>query len=486
MRKEDMKNMNDLLDFCYENYSDKNVFAYGEPSNRQNITYSSFVENIRKGASLYKKKGFSGNKHIAILGENSYEWILNFFAIACSGNVAVLFDKAQNVDLLTSLVKRMDVSCIVYSDDYKDEAEEIANNVEVKLLSMKAMSNLEDVEDKFKRIDFAPDKELLIAFTSGTTGEPKGVVLSHYNVLSSVLRGLEIFTCSGNTVLLLPLHHMFGIGSCLIGSLLVGANIYINSSLRYVPQDLMESRASFLLAVPMVLENALKVFQGMKSAGLPVPEKIMSGGAPVNEELSMKYAELGMGVYNAYGITECSPGIAVSPSPIGIGKTSMKTLDEIQINNPDKDGKGEILVKGSNVMLGYYGQEDETKKVIVDGWFHTGDAGYLSEGNMITITGRIKNLIVLPNGENIAPEELEAGLSNLPLVEDVIVKQVDSDLVAEIYPQSVDTFTEEQENELKKTVGEWTRTYPVFKRITKVEIRRIPFEKTTTLKIKRF
>ncbi|MCR5544241.1 MAG: AMP-binding protein [Eubacterium sp.] len=481
----DIKTTAKLLKWCGEQYAGNPMLVFGEPGNRNAITYDAFYEKARKCAYGYVSEGYDGGKKIALLGENSAQWILHFFAITLSGNVAVLPDKAQTPEFLEKLLKRMDTACIVRSETYKDEGDEIAKALGIDSKSM----TWDEVDEIQVPEDFAPEiKEempAIIAFTSGTTGEPKGVVISHINLISDALNGLDKLSVSGSTVLLLPLHHMYGIGTCFTCSLLSGVKICINSSLRYIPQDMMEIRPDYLCVVPAVMPNMYPVFGAMKKNGLPIPKMLLSGGAPLSIEWTEKYAALGIPVFDAFGITECAPGIAIGLKPAQGGTVGLDPIMEVRINEPDDKGCGEIIVKGPNVMLEYYGQQEETDKVIADGWFYTGDIGRMDEDGKLFITGRLKNLIILSNGENVAPEELESDLVRNPMIEEVVIRQSDGELEAEVYPADIENFDDEREKAIRAEVSEWTRQYPVFKRVTKVVFRKVPFEKTTTLKIKR-
>ena len=483
MNSDNISNISDFLYHCASIYGERTLFLFDTDKERCTLTYSMFLEATEKCALFYEEKGYSGKKKIALLGENSYEWILNFFAIELSGNIAVLFDKNEKTGRLKNLAERIDIDSIVCSDDYKEEANTISEGKNIKCLSFKEMAD-GNPNSIYKRREILKDEEAVIAFTSGTTGEAKGVILTHNAIVSNTIAGSKVFKCSGKTVLLLPLNHMYGLNTCLFGSMLFGNTIYINSSLRYIARDIVAIRPDYLLLVPMMMRSILKVLTEMKTNNMPLPEKIASGGAPLETDLIDNYNKLGIAIYNAYGITECAPGIAISATPVTGDNFCMKCVCEIIIDHPDEKGHGEILVRGSNLMNGYYGMKKESDEALSGGWFHTGDIGYLKDDN-ITVSGRLKNLIVLPNGENIAPEELEKDLKTLPDIEEVIVKQVDSDLVAEIYPKDIRNFDAEKEHELKNSVLKSMIKYPAYKRVNRIEIRNLPFEKTATLKIKR-
>ena len=483
--EKDLRTAQKALTFINETYGGQPMLVSGAPGNRSVMTYHEFYLNTRTCSYGYYKAGYCGGRKIALLGENSPQWLLHFWAILSGGNIAVLPDKAQTPEFLARLLKRMDTECIVCSKEYQSEGSEIAEKLGIEVLPMIS----EEVDANEVPEDFHPEvrerDNALIAFTSGTTGEPKGVVLSHESFMYSELIGLDHFPLNGSTAAILPMHHMYGLNMGVTICMLAGLKILISSSLRYIPMDVMETEPEFLCVVPLVMETLYPVFQTMKAKGLRLPEVVLSGGAPISREWCEKYEELGIPVYNGYGITECAPGIAISLTPARGPESGMTPIMDVRIENPDAGGNGEIAVKGPNVFDGYYGQPEETAKAIRDGWYHTGDIGRIDAEGLLYITGRLKNLIILANGENVAPEELESELEQNPLIGEVIVRQDDNELAAEIYPKDPDAFDAETEAKLREEIFEWTKNYPAFKRITKVMIRKTPFDKTATMKIRR-
>lgn len=483
--EKDLRTAQKALTFINETYGGQPMLVSGAPGNRSVMTYHEFYLNTRTCSYGYYKAGYCGGRKIALLGENSPQWLLHFWAILSGGNIAVLPDKAQTPEFLARLLKRMDTECIVCSKEYQSEGSEIAEKLGIEVLPMIS----EEVDANEVPEDFHPEVRerdtALIAFTSGTTGEPKGVVLSHESFMYSELIGLDHFPLNGSTAAILPMHHMYGLNMGVTICMLAGLKILISSSLRYIPMDVMETEPEFLCVVPLVMETLYPVFQTMKAKGLRLPEVVLSGGAPISREWCEKYEELGIPVYNGYGITECAPGIAISLTPARGPESGMTPIMDVRIENPDAGGNGEIAVKGPNVFDGYYGQPEETAKAIRDGWYHTGDIGRIDAEGLLYITGRLKNLIILANGENVAPEELESELEQNPLIGEVVVRQDDNELAAEIYPKDPDAFDAETEAKLREEIFEWTKNYPAFKRITKVMIRKTPFDKTATMKIRR-
>lgn len=307
--------------------------------------------------------------------------------------------------------------------------------------------------------------------------------------------------------------------------MLYGYTIHINSSLRNISADLVRVKPQSLFLVPLFVETLyknvwntieqkgktkavktlIKISNALLKIGIDVRRKLFSsvldafggnldtiicGGAPLNSKYISGFRDFGINLLNGYGITECSPVVSVNRNKHYKDGSVGLILNEcrVKIDSPDKNGEGEVCVKGSIIMQGYYKMDEETKAVIKDGWFHTGDLGYVDKDNFLYITGRKKNLIILSNGENVSPEELENILQNIPLVNEVIVYEKDFKIIAEVYP---DMEYVEKNNimdiqlSLNSSVAEINKELPKFKQINVVVVRDTEFEKTTTKKIKR-
>lgn len=383
------------------------------------------------------------------------------------------------------------------------------------------------------------EKMSVILFTSGTTGTSKGVMLSQKNIISNVTQALKIVDVRSSDILVsvLPLHHTYEMTAGILAAFAVGATVCINDNIKNTNRDFKYFRPTIIALVPLFvntvykkisdnirknnLEKTVKILIGtdkvLRRAGIDLRKKFFSqitaafggrldrivcGGAPLNPEMVEKFASFGITIAEGYGITECSPVIAVTPfENVRLGSCGL-LLPNMQCyidrDNSD-DSTGEIVVKGDNVMLGYYKNEEATREVLDDrGWFRTGDCGYIDEDNYLYITGRKKNVIVLNNGKNVFPEEIEEYLEGIDMIKEnaVIGRRSSEDdtvnVIAIIYPD-YDRMTEggfNNENDIydyfKSKVIELNKKLPAFKQIRGVEIRKTPFPKTTTQKIQRF
>ena len=377
------------------------------------------------------------------------------------------------------------------------------------------------------------DEELkMLVYTSGTTGTSKGVMLSLHNLVSSVYYGLQISTVYDTDLSVLPYNHTYEAVCGILVSLHHHSTICINDSLRHVADNLKLFKPDYIMLVPLFVENLYKKIQntleatgkaklintmiatsnGMRRMGIDMRKKlfkpihdvfggrlvkIVCGGAPIRPELAAFFDAIGINLINGYGITECSPLVSANRDYYNDYRSVGVQLPcvELKIDEPNEAGEGEIMVKGDIVMMGYYKKPDVTAEVLSeDGWFRTGDYGRLNDEGQLFITGRKKNLIVLKNGKNVYPEEIEEYLSGIPYVEEVVVYAVKNEsgeetaLCAEIYPNEelfAGKTQEERHAAIKSAVEELNKTLPPYKKILKIKLRATEFEKTTSKKIRR-
>ncbi len=394
-----------------------------------------------------------------------------------------------------------------------------------------------DGNTEFKTLPLDNNALHILLFTSGTTGKAKGVCLSHKNIVSNVMAIASIVKVDTSTKVLsiLPIHHTY---ECTIGNMLLlygGGMIAYCDGLKYISKNINEYKPNFILCVPLLLENVHKKIVKTLSKSIPkryqkpgesiidnlpfflkpiVRHKIKKslggnlhtfivGAAAVNPQVVEDFFKFGIRVLQGYGLTECSPLVAGNNdffhnyAAAGLPIPFM----EYKIENPNEDGIGEVITKGDSVMLGYYKDEKETNRVLIDGWFHTGDLGRIDEDGFLYITGRCKSVIVLKNGKNIYPEELEYYLNNSPVIEEAIVvgvyneKEMDTIVTASVFPNMDavrDTLGKENPSAydiqklMNEVVHEINKKFPNYKHIKNVKVRNTEFEKTTTKKIKRF
>lgn len=460
------------------------------------------------------------NAHIAILGENSYEWIVSYFAVVNGGNIAVPLDKEISSETAELLLKKSDCSVVICSDTYKN----IFDSVELsRLITMSEIQNMIDIGnsliDSGNRdfTDYKIDKEKMcsIVFTSGTTGSSKGVMLSQKGITAVINNSCPNFRPDGGTLQLLPLHHMFG----LVVSLMMVFNyrqpIFINSSLKNIKRDFQEAKPQTIFAVPLYMETfykqiwetakkqgktktlkaAMKISNILLKLHIDLRKKIFAsvrsafggnlvyvgcGGARIDPFYIKEFRTFGVEIRGAYGITECSPGIASGRNfHYKDGSVGLPVINcQVKISDD-----GEIMVKGDNVFLGYYKNPEETQKSFRDGWYLTGDLGRIDNDGFLFVTGRKKNLIIRSNGENISPEELEAVLLREEAIEEVMVYEESSAIIAEVFPKEAYMENEEYFNELLKEINS---RLPLYKQINKIKLRKSEFEKNSSRKILRY
>ena len=335
-----------------------------------------------------------------------------------------------------------------------------------------------------------------IIFTSGTTGKSKGVMLTQNNLASNV-EAVKISAEPGTAMLsVLPIHHAFCLVMDWLKGFSQGATICINDSLLHMVRNMSIFKPDIMLMVPMMIET---IYKRLAAADPQIPKAVLAekvfgeklqtiftGGAHLDPYYIDRFAEYGVQILEGYGMSECSPVISNNTpenhKPGSIGKP----LENVEIRFEN----GEILVKGTSVMKGYYQMPDETAETLKDGWLHTGDKGYMDEDGYLFINGRVKNLIILSNGENVSPEEIENKLALNPLVGEVIVTGEDNGLTARIYPEQAVVEakaldTEMIRSQLQEFLDEYNKNQPTYRRITGLVIRKNPFIRSTTKKIRR-
>lgn len=512
----------ELLNFCANEYGKKEVFAYQNKKQDISVSFEKFKIDVDAFGSYLLNTGFKDG-HIAVFGENSYKWILTHFAVTCGGNVIVPIDKELNADSIAELLLDSESKVLVYSNTYAD----IAEQLKAKLSSI-IYINMRDILECIEKgkqliangytdfINTVVDKNDLasIVYTSGTTGKSKGVMLTHNNFCSCMYGACCNVLLTGASLLVLPLHHTFGLVASVFAVMYYGYPIYINKSLKKLPDDFKKCKPQHLFAVPLIVETlykniwatakkqgkdkALKIlikisdallkgridlrkilFKSVISAFGGNIDLIVSGGAPIDAKYINAFKSFGITVLNGYGITECGPIVAVNRNKFNVvGSVGLPLCcNEVKIADD-----GEVLVRGDNVMLGYYHNESENKKVFVDGWFRTGDIGTIDEYDAIHITGRIKNLIILGNGENISAESIEEQIYTIPYVKETIAYGKDNIIVAEVY---LDEDIIDAKDRINADIQMINQRLPQIKNIGQVVVRDTEFPKTTTKKIKR-
>lgn len=550
-----IKDLRDLFRTDAELYGDKVAYTFFDRQrNKQTWTFSQLYENMNcVGAALYKL-GLK-EKRVAITGDQHPAWFCTFISVINGGGVSVPIDKDLHEDQLISFVNWSRAEAVAYTSCFNGRMSALADKME----TVKYLFCLEPTEEELKDprvisfsqlvemgkaelaagnreyLDYPLDLNAFCAllFTSGTTGTAKGVMLSHGNLTAATNAScLSMSYDDRNTfVSILPPFHTYEITCGQFAILNLGASILINDSLKNVLRNIKEFRPNALMLVPRVVELmhkrvwdeikkrgmekkvrlAMAINKPLLAMGIDIRKKlfgqiteafggelksIVCGGAPISPEIIKDFYQFGITVLEGYGITECSPLVAVnSPGKVRFHSVGTPVVGcQVKIDKSPEEETGEILVKGDNVMMGYYENEEATKAVFTeDGWFRTGDIGYMDRDGYVFITGRKKNVIILSNGKNVFPEELEEYLAaSHDILESVVVAAENEAgktvLTALIVP--VPELLEKSDGELlahfKAIVEKINKDLPSHKQILGVRIRREEFEKNSSKKIMRY
>ncbi len=503
----------ELLVAAEQNFGAQDAFRYKVKGNgdggKKEVkveakTYTQFKNDTECFSAVLASLGEQG-KHIAVIGPTSYSWVVAYFGIVGSGSVAVPLDANLPDEDLCELIDRADVTTLVY-----DEAKAgVAQMAEQRCAGLKniictgapqglanglSMWNL--IGGQGAGFDYAPKPEELatIMFTSGTTGKSKGVMLTHRNLAENATcldMGLE----SGIVILsVLPIHHAYCLSMDILKGLSIGSVICINDSLLRVAKNIKLFEPNMILMVPLMIETLAKKLE--EAAWIPAPlvkakvfgkqfHTVCSGGAYLNPAYLEMFKKYGITIWQGYGMTECSPVISTNYGAFMKDGSVGRLMPNCEAKVVDE----ELWVKGSSVMQGYYKMPAETEETLSDGWLKTGDLGYVDEDGYIFLTGRKKNLIITPNGENVSPEEIENKLGDNRLVQEVLVRESEGAIEAEIFPDleyAGKKKIKDMQGELQKIIDAYNKTAPLYKRVFKLKVRETEFEKNTTKKIKRF
>ena len=518
------KNIKEFVSYCAKKYSTRLAFA-GDTIGK---TYEEFETEARYiGTKLINDIGI--NNKIALVGENSYEWILTYISVVCSGNIIVPIDKDLPEESINNILSETKCCLIFCSDKCKD----IGCDIKKINMQQDLQNYITSGEELYKNnhsiydgVKIDDEDVATIIYTSGTTGIAKGVMLTHKNLCTNIYISSKNLLITGNSLLVLPLHHTFAFMANVLCMLNIGHTTHISKSLKRVSKELMEYKPKVMFIVPMIVETfykkiwntaketkkdkllraLIKISNILRNIGIDIRRKIFKsvlksfggelelivcGGALLDNKYIKAFDDLGITLLNGYGITECSPIVSVNRNKY-IKENSVGLILEgldIKIDNKDGQREGEILVKGDIVMKGYFNNDEKTKEVMTDdGYFRTGDIGYLDEDKFLYITGRCKNIIILDNGKNVYPEELELVLSNEEAISEVIVYGKENKITAEIYPDKEyiegENITDVQEY-FNGIIESFNKSQPMYKQINDIVLRDCEFEKTTTKKIKR-
>lgn len=556
---ENLKDFRELVDRYENRYKDHTAFMYKrDPKDTEvlQVSYSQFAKDIKAFATSLLALGLQGKK-VALIGPNRYEWCTSYLAVSTANISIVPLDKSLPENEMKSLIIRSKVDAVIFDEKYSSIFEEILEEKNTNLtqyICMDKSSNLhflsypalcekgkkilEAGNDAYEKITLDPQKVSILLFTSGTTAISKCVGLSQSNICSDIYALSQMTDIRRDDVFLsfLPLHHTFESTCTFLYGTSCGITVAFCDGLKYVQKNLVDYKVTGLVCVPLMLEimykkiekgveeegktslvkTMRKVCNFLLKFGIDIRRKVfkqildkfggklrmlIAGGAPMNKEAIQGFVDLGINLLQGYGLTETSPVLAGENDKYKRAGSVGFPLPgiEIKINEPNEEGIGEIMTKGPTIMHGYIDNEEATKEVLKNGWFYTGDLGRFDKDGFLYITGRKKDVIVLKNGKNIFPEELEILINSLPYVSESIVygkpdpKDDDLTICAKIV-YNPDTMKELYPDKPEKDYHDiiWqdikakvNRSMPAYKYIREIIVTDEPLIKTTTQKVKR-
>ncbi len=561
--------LKEMLAQSVKNHGDRPAFLVKKEKGGtyEEIKYKQLANDVNALGTALFDLGLKGEK-IAIIGENSYEWIVTYLAVVNGLGIVVPLDKELGKDEIWNLLEMSKSKAVFYTDTYKEILKD--NPIDLKV-SIKVYGDRTDLSEKLElderengletwnnliikgedliaqgKLDYVeakvnPEVMNMLYYSSGTTGVAKGIMLCHRNLVSNLRdtdKVVKVYP-EDRTLSLLPIHHTFENTLGILFILSRGASAAFCEGLRHVSKNFVEAQASILVGVPLIFESiytkiwkqaekskmdktlrtGIKISRFLKAFGIRVERKlfktihdsfggklrmIVCGAAAVDPKVVIGFEDFGVSFLQGYGLTECSPLVSGTPEhsnrrkkPNSVGP--VVASGQLKIVDKDEDGIGEVVYKGPNLMLGYYEMEDETNDVIKDGWFYTGDLGYLDKKGWLYLTGRKKNVIVTKTGKNIYPEEIELFVNENKYVKESMVYGIENDqetgttIGIQIHP-SYDIIYEEFgaefednkiQNLIKDMVAKINEKLPIYKRIQSIIIRKDEFIKTTTKKIQR-
>lgn len=555
------ENLREMIRYAAATYTTDTAFIIkhkvkgGEPT----YEHKSFIDlrdDVNFLGTAFLKRGFKG-KRIAITSKNRYEWMVSYFAALGGIGICVPLDKGLPAEEMESSLIRSYSDVAIFDNDMKPVIEQIkaagttnvttwinmdedGHYLSISELIAEGRSAMEEGCDEYFRLPIDNKAIDILLFTSGTTSMAKAVMLSQYNITSNLysLQRTEDIRHGDVNMAFLPYHHTFGsTGQMLM--IVCGVTTAFCDGLKYLQKNMVEYKVSVFFCVPLLIESiykkvmatvkkegkektvafGIKLTKFLLKFGIDIRRKVfrqildqlggnlrfvISGASAIDPEALQGFINLGIDAVQGFGMTEAAPVIsAETPQERKLGSIGRAMPDvEVMIENPDADGIGEIIARGPNVMAGYYENEEESAKVLADGWLHTGDLGYIDEDGFLFICGRKKNVIVLKNGKNVYPEELEMLIANLPYVEENFVfgqprhkggDEKDLTLAAKIVynpdymKENYGAETPEQAEEIiRRDINKINETVPVYKQIFRLIVTDQPMIKTTTGKVKRF
>ncbi len=544
--------MRELVESVADRYPNRDAFSFRKKPQDElaaRISYPMFRDDIRALGTAFAARGWTG-KHCVLIGKLSYSWVCSYFALLAIGAVVVPLDKDWNAEDLADTAKQADCEVLLCDAALSEKADAIVRNCKIKApvlldgtdgetiadLMREGKHRLKTGDRSYFEAEYDPAKLSVLVFTSGTTGSGKGVMLSQSNIMADLYAGLQTVELSLKTIAALPPHHTYGCHVGLVAHLADGCEVYLSDGLRYIQREMRTEKPEHLTLVPLFVETfyrkiissakeqgkyallcrMMKASNAMRHVGIDARRglfksvlssfggelrMIICGGAPLSHEIISTFDALGITILNGYGITECSPLVSVvgnmqKAKGAGCVGTPL-SCNQIKLRDLNANGEGEICIKGDNVMLGYYKNDAATAEAFDDAdYFRTGDYGKFDKDGMLYITGRLKNLIILSNGKNVYPEEIESALSATHGISEVVVyegksrKGVEHNMiVAEIFPDAdylKKNGISDARAYFQAAVDTFNRTAVAYKKISILKIRETEFPKNTLRKILRF
>lgn len=546
-----------ILEDNARHFRDKPVLRWKAEDRWKCITYGEFYELARDIGTGLVRLGMRPKDRVALLSHNGPGWVISYFAILINGGIVVPIDKELKAGELRHILENSTAKFIILSGDFLDTLYEVAHllpsleraiildpfleaqegTMEARVSLLPEVAELKPVHidrlrqnEAFMRHEMEPDDLAAIIYTSGTTGRPKGVLLANSNIVSNIRSFVEHAKVNEeiHTLSILPINHAYEATCGILAPIYLGGTISFCQSLKKVASNIEEVKPNFVMGVPALYEKMYtritraidsnflsrtllrtKLLRGVVAKGirkrLGKDIRFISGGAALDPEIARGMRNLGLRIYQGYGITETSPVISFEYDGMikegSVGKPIPEV--EVRIHHPNDEGVGEVLVRGPNVMRGYFNNPEATEGAFMEGWYCTGDLGCIDDEGFLYVKGRVKNLIVTSNGKNVYPEEVEQELLESPYIEEIMVYgEKISPFVEEVHAlvycnqDALDLYAEEVdirpltvghiEELVKSELSKYGKNLAEYKRVKKFRIRGEPFPKTSTRKIKRF
>ena len=506
-KEREMKTIRELWDHAEKEFADLPAVRWLEKKDVLEISYKELGEEISAIRKGLKAEGFE-NAHISLLGASSVNWIKCYLALTTGQNIAIPLDAGLPVEDLVALLLDADAEALFlmpkmapYAEAFRAKCPKLRK---IWLLQEEPQEGFESLSELKAAGTGTPDVEgkaagelATLIYTSGTTGKAKGVMLTQSNLAENVA-AVSYYSDPGTVMMsVLPVHHAFCLVMDWLKGFSLGAVVCISDNLMHMVRNMGIYRPEIILMVPLMIET---IYKRLSAVDESIPKAavaqqvfggrlriIFTGGAHLDPFYIEKLEAYGVTILEGYGMSECSPVISANmPENHKVGSIG-KPLPNAEVKISET---GEILVRGTSVMKGYYDMPEETAETLKDGWLHTGDKGYIDEDGFLFINGRVKNLIILSNGENISPEEIENKLALAPLVGEVIITGENNGLTARIYPDQDVVGAKGLEGDalkaaLQDVLDTYNKNQPTYRQITGLVVRKNPFIKSTTKKIKR-